>query len=75
MTDHMLYPRLANSGAAEVLTLTAHVQLCCKDTAPCTLCMRIDMEMKINEEDEEDSRRQEENSQDTSYSNNSKGTR
>lgn len=69
----MSYLNLDNSGAADVLTLTAHVQLCCKDTAPCTLCMRIDMEMKINEEDEEDSRRQEDNSRDTSYSN-SKGT-
>lgn len=39
---------LANSGAVDVIHLTPHFKLCCKDRAPCALCMAIDIEIRIN---------------------------
>lgn len=54
---------LANSGAVDVVNLTPHFKLCCKDRAPCTLCMAIDIEMKINQEN---SSEQQEYNEDTS---------
>ncbi|XP_056885948.1 uncharacterized protein LOC130524143 isoform X1 [Takifugu flavidus] len=41
---------LANSETVDVVNVTPHFKLCCKDRAPCTLCMAIDLEMKINQE-------------------------
>lgn len=58
---------LANSEAVDVVNVTPHFKLCCEDRALCTLCMAIDLEMKINQET---SKEQLEYSEDT---NNTKG--
>lgn len=63
-------PTLANNEAFDVVNLTPDFKLCCKDRAPCTLCMAVDIEMKLNR-DEENSAQQMKDSEDTS---NTKGT-
>lgn len=41
---------VADNDAVDVQNLTPYFKLCCKDRAPCTLCMVIDIEitMQIN---------------------------
>lgn len=45
---------LPENDAVDVQNLTAYFKLCCKDTAPCTLCLVIDTEFPIDDEDVED---------------------
>lgn len=45
---------LANNETVDVFNVTPHFKLCCKERAPCTLCMAIDLEMKINQETSEE---------------------
>lgn len=65
-----MLPSLANNEAFDIVNLTPDFKLCCKDTAPCTLCMAVDIEMKLSR-DEEKSTEQLKDSEDTS---NTKGT-
>lgn len=60
----------ANNEAFDVANLTLDFKLCCKDRAPCTLCMAVDIEMKLNQ-DEENTTKQPKDSEDTG---NTKGT-
>lgn len=69
MKDMML-PSLANNEAFDVANLTPDFKLCCKERAPCTLCMAVDIEMKLSR-DEEKSTEQLKDNEDTS---NTKGT-
>lgn len=65
-----MLPSLANNEAFDVVNLTPDFKLCCKDRAPCTLCMAVDIEIKLSR-DEEKSTEQLKDSEDTS---NTKGT-
>lgn len=43
---------LANDEAFDIVNLTPDFKLCCKDGAPCTLCMAVDIEMKLSRDEE-----------------------
>lgn len=46
---------LANNDDVDVQKLTTQFKLCCKDRAPCTLCMIIDIEINVTlDKDSED---------------------
>lgn len=61
---------LLNNEVFDIVNLTSNFKLCCKDRALCTLCMAVDMEIKLSR-DEEKSTEQLRDSEDTS---NTKGT-
>ena len=42
-----MFPNVANDNAVDVQNLTPCIKLCCKDRAPCSLCMVVDIEMEI----------------------------
>lgn len=43
---------VANDNAVDVQNLTPYFKLCCKDGAPCLLCMVVDIEMEINPDED-----------------------
>lgn len=63
-------PTVANNEAFDIVNLEPDFKLCCKDRGPCTLCMAVDIEIKLNR-DEEIATEQLKDSEDTS---NPKGT-
>lgn len=60
----LLPPPSQDEDTLHVQNLTVYFKLCCENTAPCTLCMGIDIEVNINLEkdtlDEDHSGQQEE---------------
>lgn len=66
----VLPPRLANNDAFDIVNLTPDFKLCCKDGAPCRLCMAIDIEIKLSQH-HQNSTEQPKDSEDTR---NTKGT-
>lgn len=55
---------LSSSGVVDIINLTLRFELCCEDRAPCTLCMAMDIKVKISLEEEESSDEQLEHSED-----------
>ncbi|XP_077428677.1 interleukin-17 receptor C isoform X2 [Vanacampus margaritifer] len=47
---------IPESDAADVQTVTAKVELCCKDDTPCTLCLLIDAQLAIRVTEDTDER-------------------
>lgn len=65
---------LANNDDVDVQKLTTKFMLCCKDRAPCTLCMIIDVEINVTlDKDSQDEATYEDEYDYSEHTSNAKG--